>query len=577
MLSGTQPGATALHPSRTKFASTPSSFSQLAVAAALLASASASAANPSVTLYVDKSAPSGGDGSSWQKAYRDIHDAFENLGSKIAGITPPPDCTIKVAQGEYKPDRGTGDRTKQYFLSFSAASATSLSLLGSFGGLPSMNPDNRDPIGTATVISGDLAGDDGPDFANRTDNSHRLLTLYANAAPITIDGFALRGAHDTDPVLLSSIPIPSVGALTLSLSNPASPLSSACAIRMVNCTLEDNFNDYPGGAANISGGQVLVQDCVFRRNTSPHGLSGALRLNPESFAERHVTIQRSHFLSNSSPQGGAVWTSSFCSLERCVFDSNSGDGGAIYSRALWTMSSCLFSRNQGASGAIFSSLAGGFTASANEMKFCTFANNRGYWAGAITHEYANLKSRHCLFWGNSGSPSVVSLYNGNAFFWSTLIQGGTSSIKGSLASITFLDSTLSADPQFINPASDSSDKVPFAQLNYRLRLTSPALSVDSNDNYDRAVRDLDGNLASLVYKHADIGAYFNATRTCLANLTDDPDGAVDDSDFALFSSAYDLMLLPDGANPSADLNRDGVVDDADFQFFVLAYDNGMCP
>ena len=37
------------------------------------------------------------------------------------------------------------------------------------------------------------------------------------------------------------------------------------------------------------------------------------------------------------------------------------------------------------------------------------------------------------------------------------------------------------------------------------------------------------------------------------------------------------MLLPDGANPSADLNRDGVVDDADFQFFVLAYDNGMCP
>lgn len=57
------------------------------------------------------------------------------------------------------------------------------------------------------------------------------------------------------------------------------------------------------------------------------------------------------------------------------------------------------------------------------------------------------------------------------------------------------------------------------------------------------------------------------------------DELVDDSDFVLFASAYDLL---DCADPNmtpgcpADINLDGVVDDADFVLFANAYDQLIC-
>lgn len=58
------------------------------------------------------------------------------------------------------------------------------------------------------------------------------------------------------------------------------------------------------------------------------------------------------------------------------------------------------------------------------------------------------------------------------------------------------------------------------------------------------------------------------------------DGLVDDADFAVFVSAYNILDCADAAMPTgcpADFNRDAVVDDADFQLFVPAYDALICP
>lgn len=65
--------------------------------------------------------------------------------------------------------------------------------------------------------------------------------------------------------------------------------------------------------------------------------------------------------------------------------------------------------------------------------------------------------------------------------------------------------------------------------------------------------------------------------SCLGDLNHD--GYVDDSDFALFSRDYNLMLCEDAAMPTgcpADLNGDGFVDDADFSVFVVAYNAKIC-
>lgn len=54
------------------------------------------------------------------------------------------------------------------------------------------------------------------------------------------------------------------------------------------------------------------------------------------------------------------------------------------------------------------------------------------------------------------------------------------------------------------------------------------------------------------------------------------DGLVDDSDFVIFTGAYNDLVVPP-ADGVCDLNDDGLVDDADFTFFVTAYDELICP
>ena len=55
---------------------------------------------------------------------------------------------------------------------------------------------------------------------------------------------------------------------------------------------------------------------------------------------------------------------------------------------------------------------------------------------------------------------------------------------------------------------------------------------------------------------------------------------MDDSDFVLFATAYNVLDCADPAMPAncpADFNRDNVVDDADFVTFVQAYNDLLCP
>jgi len=68
-----------------------------------------------------------------------------------------------------------------------------------------------------------------------------------------------------------------------------------------------------------------------------------------------------------------------------------------------------------------------------------------------------------------------------------------------------------------------------------------------------------------------------AVNTCPGDLN--ADGFVNDTDFELFVSAYNILLCEDAAIPVgclSDLNGDGFVDDVDFQIFVLAYDVLVC-
>ncbi len=63
---------------------------------------------------------------------------------------------------------------------------------------------------------------------------------------------------------------------------------------------------------------------------------------------------------------------------------------------------------------------------------------------------------------------------------------------------------------------------------------------------------------------------FTPKRACAADLNGD--GVVDDADFVIFATAYDILLTGLG-----DFNFDGQVDDTDFVLFAAAYDLLICP
>ncbi len=65
--------------------------------------------------------------------------------------------------------------------------------------------------------------------------------------------------------------------------------------------------------------------------------------------------------------------------------------------------------------------------------------------------------------------------------------------------------------------------------------------------------------------------------TCPADLN--ADQLVEDLDFVLFASAYDVLDCADPAMPAscpADLSHDGIVEDGDFVMFAAAYDALLC-
>ncbi|MBY0113064.1 MAG: hypothetical protein K2Y21_09595 [Phycisphaerales bacterium] len=75
-----------------------------------------------------------------------------------------------------------------------------------------------------------------------------------------------------------------------------------------------------------------------------------------------------------------------------------------------------------------------------------------------------------------------------------------------------------------------------------------------------------------------LGGIAFSTQFCIGDLNND--GFVDDSDFVLFASAYNLLVCSDPAMPypcPADFNSDGGVDDTDFVAFASAYNDLICP
>jgi len=357
------------------------------------------AGSPGV-LRVDAAAPPGGDGLSWSAAIDDLAQAITTAAYSWGHFKE-----IWVARGRYTPDGGTGDRDRSFLLH------DGLALCGGF--LPGMSrEDQRDPQANPTVLTGDLAGDDGTG-GSTAENSFHVLQGNGADQTATLDGFIITAG---------------------------------------NANGEGTRRDAGGGLYNV-GASPLIRDCLFIANSADWG--GAV----ENSHNSNPSVQDCVFAGNHSREdGGAIsnWESSPV-FTRCRFAGNRAgdDGGALRcNRSELTCTACLLTGNAcGDNGGAFYDGSGDESDSRHRFISSTLAHNaapdRGGAVGIIGTCLPQVEN--CVLWGNTAPKgSQVGLSSGASLTagYSDL-QGGQEAVYlGSGSAVEWGPGNIDADPQF---------------------------------------------------------------------------------------------------------------------------------
>ncbi|HXT50708.1 MAG TPA: right-handed parallel beta-helix repeat-containing protein [Thermoanaerobaculia bacterium] len=323
--------------------------------AALLVAGRAPAAAAGI-LFVDADLATGAnDGSSWADAFQGSAGLQAALAAAAAGDQ------VFVAQGTYKP-------TETLTRSISFGLINGVEIYGSFLGSES-SPAERPPFGTApSVLSGDLAGDDGLSLFG--DNSFHLVTTGGTNATAVLDGFVLRsgaatgGAGNQDRgggILCVGGVSPTVRNCRFvgnraSFGGGSGYINNGAAPSFTDCSFEDGDGGSFGGAFDVAaGGAVRFERCRFLGNTAAR--AGAL----EIFSSTGVVVNDCLFTGNvatGSGGGGGLWmglggdprvrNSTFVANESTV---NAVAGLRNQGATAATVANCIFWDNVGPAGA----------------------------------------------------------------------------------------------------------------------------------------------------------------------------------------------------------------------------------
>ncbi|MBN8597382.1 MAG: hypothetical protein J0L78_06870 [Planctomycetes bacterium] len=472
---------------------------------------------PSV-VYVDQSAPSNGDGVSWNSAFTSIMDA-ETVAFAASRSNPDgPPVELRVAGGVYRADSGVGNR----YLYTPIDSGTHLK--GGYAGRSALDPDARDVVAHETVITGDILGNDTSDPATRADNSYWLVYCQGATVPAILDGFTLRGAANDDDF---------GGAVLLD--------TGSLIVR--NCRIEDNRSAYfAGGMSALFGSTLTVEDTILEGNKSFNAAATTDVAGGASVRFRSSGVfDRVRFLNNTSTTGSAI----------SVYDSNV------------SVFNSLFAGNTSTGRTNGPSIEGGtvavrhFTPGTTDLNLTnvTFASNTNPAGGTLFSAAGSASQRNVrnsILWSNA--PALLT---GDWDIGHSIVEGGWSGLG-----------VLNTDPMFVNAGAGD----------YSLMPESPAIDEASAASLSpEHAFDLLGNLRTSG-SAPDMGAFELVAAACPGDLNSD--GLVDDADFVQFAGAYDILECSSGSMPAncpADLNGDELVDDADFVLFAAAYDALLCP
>jgi hypothetical protein len=411
-------------------------------------------------ITVDAEAGGNNDGSSWLNAYRQLQTA---LAAASGGDE------IRVAQGVYRPAGAGGDRAATFQL------LNGVTIKGGYAGVTESDPDFRDVDQYKTILSGDLNGDDGSDFANNDDNSYHVLTASFTDETAILDGFTVTGgnADGTSPNSLG-------GGMYTSEGSPI----------VRNCMFSRNFAlEMGGGMFNYQSSPTII-NCVFLENRSDDD-GGGIR----NYLNSHAIIINCDFIANSAfEEGGGL--------------NNRKNSNAV-------VTGCMFIGNAAGAG-------GGMENHDGKVKptgvpiitNCTFIGNISSTGGGMRNNDVSAIVSNCTFVGNTGSgmnnrknnPTVT-----NCIFWSN--TGGSFDGPGN-PTVTFSDveggfpdpSNIDVNPSFVQLGHwDSSGT--WIEGDYYLLAGSPCIDAgDSNFVPEPNETDIEGR-SRVINGRVDMGAY----------------------------------------------------------------------
>ena len=180
----------------------------------------------------------------------------------------------------------------------------------------------------------------------------------------------------------------------------------------------NNTSNADGGGLFHSGGNLLIDSCLFQNNSTIGGFSQGGGFYTESGT---ATITNSRIVGNSTDgpvsEGGGIGSRSIMTLENCEITENetlnsSSGGGGIYADTNTTMRQCTISNNivgrltsiSGYSiGGAFANVGGSAT-----FENCTITGNSaptgmGQGAGISSFSFGVLSFRNCIVSGNGTS------------------------------------------------------------------------------------------------------------------------------------------------------------------------------
>lgn len=394
-----------------------------------------------------------GTGASWA-------DAYPNLQPAVLAANPGDE--LWVAAGSYTAGP-PGDRNAAFHMK------TGVAMYGGFAGVETER-GQRNVAANPTILSGDLLGDDGPDFANMTDNAYQVVVAIDVDNTAILDGFTITAGR-ADGVSLGATPLSRDQGSGANVYD-AEPQFVNCTFTgnwavnhgtindhgsstVLNCTFVDNYAaDHGAGLYVHHHSETLAWNCIFRGNVTAGRGGGGYSASIHGsmwigcIFEENRAYHGAGFYADASGAmlmdccftenvaeigGGGVFThfgepmiadSAFAdNIAGLDIKAGGGGGGGSGGAGIWAEGSaamiagCLFIGNE-------SSFGGGFyadEASPALIEDCTFDDNHAREGGGGYSINAPVTFRACEFRNNTALGSYFSVGGGASTYFANVV------------------------------------------------------------------------------------------------------------------------------------------------------------